>query len=267
MCCLWWCSVPLLLFVLAAYPLWRSRTQRHHPFHTVGVARRGSLKIIGSRSSTPVLERIVIRPTLSLQACEAAIGAAFRPDASWSTARHDDSPTTDIEVDSDPAFCHFDTFLADVVLDGLFADLAGAYGVEREQLFLRELFVVKYETAGQSELRMHRDSSFFSFVVQLNDPSQFAGGGTTFAHAPHCAPLTVRQGEAILFVGQWRHGAAAVTRGRRLILAGFVDLRERCTPSRPHLTQAHKRTRSPTHSPICTLEQPDLPPQRQPTLT
>eukprot|EP00966_Prymnesium_polylepis_P042091 977502-Prymnesium_polylepis.1 len=140
-----------------------------------------------------MLERIVIRPTPSRDVCEAAVRAALRPDAVWRTARHDDSPTTDMELDGDgcdDVLRSLDEHLADGVLDDLFADLARAFGVQATELYLRELFVVKYEAGRQRELRTHRDASFFSFVLQLNEPAAFAGGGTTFAHAPACAPLT-----------------------------------------------------------------------------
>jgi hypothetical protein len=92
---------------------------------------------------------------------------------------------------------------------------------------VREMFVVRYSVDTQPGLPRHRDASFLSFVVQLNSPTEFEGGGTRFCTtgAPAAPPIVLCQGDALGFVGRRLHAAAPVTCGARFVLAGFVDLR------------------------------------------
>ena len=98
-------------------------------------------------------------------------------------------------------------------------------------------FVIKYEAsagagAGSRDavdeaiaaVRLHKDNADASFILLLSEPSDFEGGGTIFqalGTSPDDA-LPLEQGELIAFNGQLVHGAAAVTRGRRLVLSGFT---------------------------------------------
>ena len=132
-------------------------------------------------------------------------------------------------------------------VDQVLADIVRLYGVEPSSLLLREMFVVQYSALSEDDsvprhlrgaslshayssqmhardrLEPHRDSSWFSFVVALNDVGiDFDGGGTALRTAP---PINVPCGGCLTFVGQQLHSAAPVTRGRRFCLTGFVDLR------------------------------------------
>ena len=74
----------------------------------------------------------------------------------------------------------------------------------------------------QAELEMHRDGSVVSFNILLNDASEFEGGGTIFEEEGRT--VQIQQGDCLVHAGRLRHGGAAVTRGERYVIVGFVDV-------------------------------------------
>ena len=91
-----------------------------------------------------------------------------------------------------------------------------------EHLELRDCFYVRYSAAEgeQRGLELHTDGSIFSFNVLLSDPAAFEGGGTSFE--PSGLIAIPGRGAAVGHSGQVRHGGAAITRGERYLLVGFV---------------------------------------------
>lgn len=151
-------------------------------------------------------------------------------DFAWTTDRHKLFPTTDCEVHSLP---WLEAEMAAELRGRLLPAIATLFEVDEAALFVRDQFVVKYSSAmGQQRgLSSHYDESCFSFVMQLNDPADFAGGGTLFAHAPEV--IRVAQGETLLFCGYNYHTGVEVTSGTRYILTGFVDYRADADSVRP----------------------------------
>lgn len=76
--------------------------------------------------------------------------------------------------------------------------------------------------AVQSGLEEHEDGTPFSFVVALNDLSEFEGGGTQFVKLKNQPTFRVPRGDACAFSGYNRHCGVPVTSGKRYILAGFL---------------------------------------------
>ena len=144
------------------------------------------------------------------------------PSFAWTTDRHSLYPTTDIEVNSVP---WLEAEMAVLLKGSLLPAIARLFDVDEAELFLRDQFVVKYSCAAgcQAGLETHYDESCFSYVIQLNDPASFEGGGTLFEHAE--AAVSVPAGDALLFCGYNRHGGVPVLGGERYVLTGFVDLR------------------------------------------
>ena len=62
------------------------------------------------------------------------------------------------------------------------------------------------------------------FMVQLNELSEFTGGGTRFSFTDSrpSSPLSVPAGHAMLFSGRFNHEGANLTAGARYLLVGFV---------------------------------------------
>ena len=82
-------------------------------------------------------------------------------------------------------------------------------------------FVVKYDTCGQSGLDIHRDSSEFSFVLLLSDPSDFEGGGTIYKEK-NLLVNPDEKGSIAIHFGKLYHGGKNITKGTRYILIGFL---------------------------------------------
>ena len=164
---------------------------------------------------------------------------------SWTSDRHDDYATRDIEVSTIPALRDW---VAPRLRSTILPTMAQLFGVTLARLAAREVFIVKYsaepepepeeENAGtrrdvvrceatQSSLPLHRDGYELSFNILLSEPESFEGGGTRLASLG----LTVqpeRVGDIFMHCGQMKHGGAQVTRGVRYILVGFVEI---CDPS------------------------------------
>ena len=75
--------------------------------------------------------------------------------------------------------------------------------------FTGELFIAKYEfqPGKQAGLGAHKDGTPWSFVVTLNNPCEFVGGGTRFVE-DYAGGVTYRPstvGSAVIFSGKNKH--------------------------------------------------------------
>eukprot|EP01052_Picozoa_sp_SAG31_P013384 SAG31_NODE_803_length_12003_cov_25.248593_9_plen_89_part_00 len=75
---------------------------------------------------------------------------------------------------------------------------------------------------GLAELEEHEDGSAWSFVLALNDETEYLGGGTKFVKLDGKPVFRPPCGYATLFNGKNRHCGVAISAGRRYILAGFL---------------------------------------------
>ena len=141
----------------------------------------------------------------------------------WCTGRHRDYPTDDIPVDK---LGHVGVDLRLAIRSRVFPEIATRFDLQPGSLGIQDLFLVKYsmQPGAMKELEPHVDSSDFSFVIALNDLSEYEGGGTRFLFAPVPEPVfRLALGYATLFCGKNRHQGVAITKGTRYILAGFLD--------------------------------------------
>ena len=72
----------------------------------------------------------------------------------------------------------------------------------------------------QADLRLHRDGTVISFVLQLNE--DFEEGGT-YIHSLEDA-LVHKTGDLCVHSGWMLHGARAITKGVRYVLIGFCNI-------------------------------------------
>lgn len=163
------------------------------------------------------------RALLSREQCERAVREAedHARENGWNLeGHHDNYPTTDLAVHQVPALRGW---MADLMVETVLPLLAKQFDRPRLGLSVQDLFVVRYEVDHQPDLPMHRDGSEISFVISLNELSNYEGGGTFFGldNETHL----VEQGSMLSFRGStmW-HGARAVTQGTRYVLAGFVNV-------------------------------------------
>jgi ectoine hydroxylase-related dioxygenase (phytanoyl-CoA dioxygenase family) len=222
---------PACLFSAARPPM---RLQQDTSWRMCGISKK-SAPVFEPLDSRSRFERVVVLTDLVPdELCQRLTRHVDQPhlQSSWRSDRHHENPTTDLEVDdgseSGGVLAWFDSELeAMATIDTVVDEIVRTYGVAREHLLLREMFVVRYcagSRCGERDgLEDHRDASWFSFVVALNQPGKdFQGGGTVLRGR---GPVLLRRGECLLFVGQQLHGAAPIAQGTRICLTGFVDLR------------------------------------------
>ena len=135
----------------------------------------------------------------------------------WTTKRHHAYPTTDLPVDKIPSI--FGIILE--TLKTIMKRISISYGLCDFELDIKDLFVVKYSHDAQNELSPHKDGSFISFNILLNETNEFEGGGTYFEDG-----LTSysEQGDVLLHSGLINHSGLPITYGKRYLLVGFVDI-------------------------------------------
>ncbi len=140
----------------------------------------------------------------------------------WTTKRHANYPTTDM-------------LLGAIGLEAIYADLLKVYvmplcihkyGLQGRGWddMTSETFVARYTPETQGYLAIHHDASDISALVNLSEPDlDYQGGGTWFWHQktlyrPPQGSLSVHPGNIT-----HKHGARAVTEGRRYVLVSFMN--------------------------------------------
>lgn len=158
----------------------------------------------------------------------------------WSTKRHRNYPTTDIEVAQCVAPALHNK-VRPLVRDKVLPLLAAQYGFAEGELRMRDVFLVKYEAGEQDHLAAHRDGNLLSFSILLSDPCSYVGGGLRFhSLGPRCescagarcarcdgvgrVAISVGRGDLTTHCGKLLHEALPVTRGRRFVVVGFVHV-------------------------------------------
>ena len=139
----------------------------------------------------------------------------------WCTQRHSGVPTTDIPFsqlggDKKPLFTRWKKRLEKNIIAPI---LRRDY--DMEFLAFRDLFLVRYHPQEQAFLRVHRDETPVSFVLQLNE--DFQGGGTYIDSLG--TSLNHNTGDLCIHSGWLRHGASTITAGVRYVLIGFCRVR------------------------------------------
>lgn len=145
----------------------------------------------------------------------------------WTTARHASYPTTDVPIGE---IWELDMLMCDKLQNYIIPEVCKLFNVKFEHLWLRDMFLVKYEHNAQRKLNLHRDGSEFSFVLHINPLEQFEGGGTFFSKTNEIVKLN--PGECLIFHGKEQHAGVEVTQGRRLIITGFIDYHKNPTDLR-----------------------------------
>eukprot|EP01062_Namystynia_karyoxenos_P027435 TRINITY_DN21053_c0_g1_i1.p1 TRINITY_DN21053_c0_g1~~TRINITY_DN21053_c0_g1_i1.p1 ORF type:complete len:1024 (+),score=186.07 TRINITY_DN21053_c0_g1_i1:62-3133(+) len=206
------------------------RDESYWPFADAG----GSLCGVDAESEWPMrklagadvweTERAMLPAAVCAQACEAAERAA-EVQGGWTTTRHANVPTTDLPLHSVPELQRvFNILLRDHIAP-VAARLFPHFVPTPAALRVHDAFVVRYDACGgQVSLPRHRDQSELSLTVALNSTAECDGGGTHFellAGTPH-ATARPDAGNVVFFAGSMYHRAAAITRGRRYVIAAFL---------------------------------------------
>ena len=180
--------------------------------------------VVGFCTSSPLTHVHVVPSLLTKQEGTDLVDLAIRyteANGGWQMDRHKAYKTTDIDI----AVCGgelLDTCNAHL-RTRILPLMANVFEFPVVDLAIEDLFLAKYSASKgqQSALSSHRDGSELSFVITLNDPATFKGGGTRFiADDVIVAPDT--PGTGVFFYGGKLHSGVEVVEGTRYILAGFV---------------------------------------------
>ena len=145
----------------------------------------------------------------------------------WRKDRHEQYPTTDLNVVTDPFSGEDREWLAGILDARLVPLIERVYGIPPASIRANDMFVVRYDPGGdggQPALGKHTDSSHVSFNVLLNDA--FEGGGTRYHDRVKGEHVDVRPvpGEVLLNNACVHHEGLPTTAGTRYILVGFLNV-------------------------------------------
>lgn len=167
------------------------------------------------------LQRFTFPNLYSSDVCNYIVGECERyasKTGGWTVDRHIAYPTTDLPVDKIPSI--FGLILE--TLKTITNQVSASYGLDDTMVInVKDLFVVKYSDDAQNRLEMHCDESFLSFSILLNDTNEFEGGGTYFDDGLTCF---LNKGEMLLHSSQIKYSGLPVTKGKRYLLVGFLDI-------------------------------------------
>ena len=195
-------------------------------------------------------------PLVDVEVCDNIVAeceAYTKNIGGWTTRRHENYPTTDIPIFKLPGTIKW--FKEKLLPDIAFPFVAKAFEYSFPENLLRvgtngekmsasvglgiglrvvDAFVVKYNaTAGQRELKQHRDGSVFSFNVALNDLSEYSGGGTSFrilqrhesnALNDKSSYIRSKKGHILAHSSALVHGGHPINAGVRYLLVVFVSV-------------------------------------------
>lgn len=137
----------------------------------------------------------------------------------WTTLRHANYPTTDLPIIS---MQNIFPFIKSITIQSIFALIKKKYRLpDFIELEIKDLFIVKYSIDTQNKLNLHKDGSFFSFNILLNNVSDFEGGGTYFEDG---LIYNSEKGELMIHCGKIRHAGFPITMGERYLLVGFINV-------------------------------------------
>lgn len=146
----------------------------------------------------------------------------------WETTRHKYYPTTDISVYDIKDPLHFpdksidaSSWINATLESRIFPFIENSFAIPPGHLYMRDLFVVKYDANGQNYLPEHRDASDISFNIALSQRGlDFEGGGTRFTIAGEV--VHINMGQMLTHDSGVFHEGVSVSNGTRYILIGFV---------------------------------------------
>lgn len=153
----------------------------------------------------------------------------------WTTKRHVNYPTTDMLLES----IGLEAIYADLLKEYVIPLCVHKYGLQGRGWadMTSENFVARYTPETQGYLAIHHDAADISALVNLSEPDlDYEGGGTWFWHQrtlyrPAMGSLSVHPGNIT-----HKHGARAVTAGKRYILVSFMNQSTR--PRNPSTAKA-----------------------------
>jgi hypothetical protein len=146
----------------------------------------------------------------------------------WQKVRHEDYPTTDLNLITDPFEWDDQAFILGILDQRLAPIISRIYGIPIRSIQAQDIFVVRYDAnLTRHKLKKHTDGGDISFTVFLNH--EFEGGGTQFWNRHTKEPFRLLQsnasGHVSFFHAGVEHEGFPTTKGIRFILVGFLNVR------------------------------------------
>tara|TARA_R110000803_G_scaffold46171_2_gene96935 strand:- start:967 stop:2661 length:1695 start_codon:yes stop_codon:yes gene_type:complete len=144
---------------------------------------------------------------------------------SWTVDRHENYPTTDMILQTIGMHDIYMEVLKEFVMP-LSIYMYALEGKGWDSLS-SENFLARYTPDTQGHLSIHHDMSDITCLVQLSDLDEYEGGGTWFKRQKELVKNNI--GYVTLHPGNitHKHGARAVTSGKRYIIVSFMRNTER----------------------------------------
>lgn len=101
------------------------------------------------------------------------------------------------------------------------------WAFEKKDTFINNrIYVMKYSHDTISELKQHIDRSSVSFIIGLNDNTDYIEGGSYFKKWNHS--INLKQGYAMIYYSGYIHSELKVMSGTRYLIAGFINHKDDC---------------------------------------
>jgi glycosyltransferase involved in cell wall biosynthesis len=143
----------------------------------------------------------------------------------WTVDRHENYPTTDMILETIGMHDIYMDVLKEYIMP-LSIHMWELEGKGWDNL-TSENFLARYTPNAQGHLSIHHDMSDITCLVQLSDLSEYEGGGTWFRRQKELVKNDI--GYVTLHPGNitHKHGARAVSSGKRYIIVSFMRNTER----------------------------------------
>jgi len=139
----------------------------------------------------------------------------------WNTKRHKIYPTTDLPLNK---IVNIYSFVLNSFED-IIQFVKNSYCLDKNYIFhINDIFIVKYDSNGQSNLELHSDESDLSINILLSNPDDFEGGGTYFEDG---ITTCLERGDALIHCGKTKHSGLKITKGNRYLLVAFIKIFEK----------------------------------------
>lgn len=144
----------------------------------------------------------------------------------WNKYRHQQYPTTDLNLVTDPFAPEHRIWLKDKLDARLAPLLRRVWGIPPSSIRANDMFVVRYDEGKRTHLANHTDNGYISINILLDE--DFEGGGTRFydrsAGKAFAYVQPQEMGQVLMHSALLNHEGVHVEKGRRTILVGFLEV-------------------------------------------
>lgn len=167
------------------------------------------------------LQRFYHTNTLNINICNWIINEAeeYANKYGWSTNNFLTYKTRDIKLEK---LQNVFGFFLNVEMKNIIKLIQKDYCLPENTLIdIQDINVIKYDIDNQLGLEYHTDTSFLTFNITLNDSLEYDGGGTVFDDG---IIMKCNQGDMIIHSGISKHKGIDISRGKRYIIIGFLNI-------------------------------------------